>query len=196
MTRRTLGLLITLALSFLWSSLTVAALPPGKMPRIGVFALGSPPISPEWKARSPFFQELRTLGWLEGQNVVLEYRWADGQVSRLSPLAAELVRLPVDVIVVADTPAIRTAQQATTTILIVMVSVGDPVAMGFVADLARPGGNMTGVGGMVPELSGKLLELLKEAVPRVTRMAILVGSADPGTARMAREMERAAQALI
>jgi putative ABC transport system substrate-binding protein len=195
MTPRLIGLLLILALSCLWSALTVAALSPGKMPRIGVLALGSPSISPEWKARSPFFQALRTLGWLEGQNIVLEYRWAEGQVSRLSPLAAELVRLPVDVIVVADTPAIRTAQQATTTNPIVMVSVGDPVAMGFVADLARPGGNMTGVGGMVPELSGKLLELLKEAVPRVTRMAILGGSADPGTARMARETERAAQAL-
>ena len=125
------GCIVTLTLSLLATPLTAAAPPPGKMPRIGVLALGSPPISPDWKARSPFFQELRKLGWLEGQNIVLEYRWAEGQASRLSPLAAELVRLPVDVIVVADTPAIRTAQQATTTIPIVMVSVGDPVGTGI-----------------------------------------------------------------
>jgi putative tryptophan/tyrosine transport system substrate-binding protein len=193
MTRRTLGLLITLALSFLWSALTAAA--PGQLPRIGVLALGSPPASPHWKTRSAFFQELHTLGWLEGRNLVLEYRWAEGQPSRLAPLVAELVRLPVEVLVVADTPAIRAAQRATTTVPIVMVTVGDPVQSGFVADLARPGGNITGVGGVVPELSGKLLEFLKEAVPRVTRMAILAGSTNAITARMARETERAAQAL-
>jgi putative tryptophan/tyrosine transport system substrate-binding protein len=151
MTRHTIVLLVTLALVLLAASLTAAA-PPGKMPRIGVLAFGSPPVSANWKARSPFFQELRKLGWLEGQNITLEYRWAEGQASRLPPLAAELIRLPVDVIVVADTPVIRTAQQATTTIPIVMVSVGDPVAMGSVAALARPGGNITGVGGMIVEL--------------------------------------------
>jgi putative ABC transport system substrate-binding protein len=194
MTRHTIGLLVTLALILLAAQLTAAA-PPGKMPRIGVLTFGSSPVSPDWKARSPFFQELRKLGWLEGQNIILEYSWAEGQASRLPPLADELVRLPVDVIVVADTPAIRTAQQATTTIPIVMVSVGDPVEQGSVAALARPGGNITGVGGMVPELSGKLLEILKEAVPGVTRMAILAGSADAITARMARETDRTAQAL-
>jgi putative tryptophan/tyrosine transport system substrate-binding protein len=195
MTRRTLGLLITLMLSCLWSSLAVAALPPGKMPRIGVLAFGSPPMSPDWQARWPFVQELRTLGWLEGQNMVLEYRWAEGQASRLPPLADELLRLPVDVLVVVGTPAIRAAQHATTTIPIVIISAGDPVAVGLVADLARPGGNITGIGGLVPELSGKLLELLTEAVPGVTRMAILEDSTNPRTARMARATERAAQAL-
>jgi ABC-type uncharacterized transport system substrate-binding protein len=126
---------------------------------------------------------------------VLEYRWANGQPSRLSSLAAELVRLPVDVIVVSASPAIRAAQRATTIIPIVMLSVGDPVEAGFVADLARPGGNITGVGGIVPELSGKLLELLKEAVPGVTRMAVLASPANPATEHMVRETERAAQAL-
>jgi putative tryptophan/tyrosine transport system substrate-binding protein len=172
MTRRTLRLLITLALSCFWSSLTAAA-PPGKMPRIGVLEPGSPPVSPDWKTRSPFFQELRQLGWMEGQNIVVEFRWARGQASQLSPLAAELVQLPVDVIVAADTAAIRAAQDATTTIPIVMISVSDPEAAGFVAELARPGGNITGIGGVVLNLSGKLLELVKDAVPGVTRVAIL-----------------------
>jgi putative ABC transport system substrate-binding protein len=192
MTRHPIVLLITLALGLLAASLTAAA-PPAKMPRIGVLEFGSPPAAPDWKARSFFLQELRKLGWLEGQNLVLEYRWAEGQPSRLSTLAAELVRLPVDAIVVNATPAIRAVQQATTTIPIVMISVGDPVEMGFVADLARPGGNITGVGGVVPELSTKLLELLKEAVPRVTRMAILT---DLPPLRMVQETQRAAPALI
>jgi putative ABC transport system substrate-binding protein len=154
MTRRTLGLLITFVLSVLWSSLTEAAPSSGKVPRIGVLELGSPPVSPDWKARSLFFQELRTLGWREGQNIVVEFRWARGQASQLSPLAAELVQLPVDVIVVADMPAIRAAQHATTTIPIVMISVGDPEMAGFVAELARPGDNITGIGGMVSNLRG------------------------------------------
>jgi putative tryptophan/tyrosine transport system substrate-binding protein len=189
MTRRTLGLLLTLALSCFWSSLTAAA-PPGKMPRIGVLEPGSPPVSPDWKARSPFFQELRQLGWMEGQNIVVEFRWARGQASQLPPLAAELVQLPVDVIVVADAAAIRAAQHATTTIPIVMISVSDPEAAGFVAELARPGDNITGIGGVVLNLSGKLLELVKEAVPGVTRVAILT----PGPKGLDR-MKRAAQSL-
>jgi putative tryptophan/tyrosine transport system substrate-binding protein len=191
MTRRTIVLLVTLALGFLAAPLTVAVSSAGRMARIGVLDLGFPPKSSDWQTRWSFWQELRTLGWLEGQNMVLEYRWAEEQRHRLSMLATELVRLPVDVIVVDDTPAIRAVQQATTAIPIVMISVGDPVEMGFVADLARPGGNITGIGGMVPELSGKLLEFLKEAVPRGTRMAILVNF--PG--EVLQETERAAQAF-
>ncbi len=194
MTRRTIGFIITLALSLLVAPLAAEA-PPGKMPRIGVLELGAPPASPDWKVYSPLLQNLRTLGWLEGQNLVLEYRWANGQPSRLSSLAAELVRLPVDVIVVSASPAIHAAQRATTIIPIVMLSVSDPVDEGFVADLARPGGNITGVGGVVPELSGKLLELLKEAVPGVTRIAVLAGLANSTTGRMVHEIERAAQAF-
>jgi putative ABC transport system substrate-binding protein len=186
-------LLVILALSLLVAPLAAEAQPLGKVPRIGVLELGIPPASPDWKARSRLLQNLRTLGWLEGQNLVLEYRWANGQPRRLSSLAAELVRLPVDVIVVSASPAIRAAQRATTTIPIVMISIGDPVEEGFVAGLARPGGNITGVGGVVPELSGKLLELLKEAVPEVRRMAVLAGLANPTTERMVHEIERAAQ---
>jgi putative ABC transport system substrate-binding protein len=190
MTRRTFGLLITLALTCFWSSLTVAA-PPGQMPRIGVLAVGSPPAVPDWKARSPFVQELRTLGWLEGQNIVLEYRWTEGQPNRLSSLAAELVRLPVDVLVTGNTAAIRALTHATTTLPIVMVSVEDPLQWGAVATLARPGGNVTGVGGLVLESSSKLLEFLKEAVPGVTRMAILPG----GGPRTIQDIEHAAQRI-
>jgi putative tryptophan/tyrosine transport system substrate-binding protein len=189
MTRRTLGLLITLVLSWFWSLLTAAA-PPGKMPRIGVLELGSPPVAPDWKTHPLLFQELRKLGWLEGQNMVVEFRWARGQVSQLSPLAAELVQLPVDVIVVANTPAIEVVTQATTTIPIVMLSVSDPLRWESVARLARPGGNVTGVGGMVREVREKLLELLKEAVPGVTRVAILTEDS-----RGLEAMRRAARSL-
>jgi putative ABC transport system substrate-binding protein len=188
-------LLVTLALGLLGAPLAATTPAPGQMLRIGVLELGSPPASPDWKARSLFLQELRTLGWLEGRDLVLEYRWAEGQPSRLAALAAELVRLPVDVLVVSASPAIRAAQRATTTIPIVMLSVGDPVEEGFVTDLARPGGNITGVGGVVPELSSKLLELLKEAVPGVTRLAVLASPANPATERMVRDTERAAQAF-
>ena len=119
-------LLVTFALVLLVAPLAAEAQPLGKVPRIGVLELGTPPASPDWKAHSLLLQNLRKLGWLEGQNLVMEYRWANGQPSRLSSLAAELVRLPVDVIVVAASPAIRAVQRATTTIPIVMVSVTIP----------------------------------------------------------------------
>jgi putative tryptophan/tyrosine transport system substrate-binding protein len=194
MPRCLIGFLVTLVLGLLGAPLTAAGLP-GKMPRVGVLEFGSPPASPEWKTRSLLLQELRTLGWLEGQNLVLEYRWAEGRDSRLYTLAAELVRLPVDVIVVSNTLAIRAAKQETTTIPIVMISVGDPVKNEFVADLARPGGNITGVGGMVPKLSGKLLELLKEAIPAVTRIAVLAHLTVSATGQILEELEGAARAL-
>src|SRR5262249_22192974 len=106
---RRMMLRVTLALGLLVAPLAATTPAPGQMPRIGVLELGSPPASPDWKARSLFLQELRTLGWLEGQDLVLEYRWAEGQPSRLAALAAELVRLPVDVLVVSASPAIRAA---------------------------------------------------------------------------------------
>ena len=131
------------------------------------------------------------MGYAEGQNVAFEYRSAEGQVNRLPALADEFVRLNVDVIVVGETPAIHAAIQATTTIPIVMLTVGDPVESGFVKSLARPGGNVTGVGGLVNELNRKLLELLKEAVPGVTRIAVFVTPG--GLARYGTEMEAAAR---
>jgi putative ABC transport system substrate-binding protein len=195
MHRGTLGLSVILLLGLFVAPLDDTAPTPGTTPRIGVLEFGSPRAAPDGKTRSLFVEELRTLGWLEGQNLVLEYRWAEGQPGRVSTLAAELVRLPIDVIVVSDAPAIRAVQRATAAIPIVIVWMGDPVEEGFVADLVRPGGNITGVGGVVPEFSGTLLERLKAAVPGVTRMAVLAPLVDPAVERRAQETERAAQGL-
>jgi putative tryptophan/tyrosine transport system substrate-binding protein len=191
----TVGLIVTLALSILVVPLAADARQARKVPKIGVLLLGSPPSAPDWKQRSLFLQELRTLGWTEGQNMMVEYRWAHGRFERLDDLAVELVRLNVDVIVVSDSLAIQAVKQATPTIPIVMLYVGDPVADGVVASLARPGGNVTGVGGLVPNLSGKLLELLQEAVPNVTRIAVLVNPGNPMTESILRDVERVAQVL-
>lgn len=192
---RAIGCLVMLMLSQFVVLQAADAQPRGKVPRIDVLRIGSPPSEPDWKQRSPFWQELNRLGWMEGQNITVEYRWAEGNVDRLPALADELVRLQVDVIVVGDTRAIYAAQQATTTIPIIILSIGDPVTGGFATSLARPGGNITGVGGLVAEVSGKLLELLTEAVLGVTRVAVLVNPANPGTGSMVRDVENAAQVL-
>jgi putative ABC transport system substrate-binding protein len=189
------GIGLLLALGILVAPLPAEAQQARKVPRVGMFMLGSPPSEPDWKQRSSFLQELHHLGWIEGQNITVEYRWAEDKLDRLPALADELVRLPVDVIVVGDTPAIQAAQQATTTIPIVMRSVGDPVAQGFVTSLAQPGGNITGVGGLVIEVNGKLLELLKEAVPEVTRVAVLVNTTNPSMKSMVRDVESTARKL-
>jgi putative ABC transport system substrate-binding protein len=192
---RAIGCLVTLMLSLLVVLQAADAQQARKVPRLGVLRLGSPPAEPDWKQRSPFWQELYHLGWMEGKNITVEYRWAEGNVDRLPALADELVRLPVDVMVVADTRAIHAAQQATTTIPIVILSIGDPVTGGFATSLARPGGNITGVGGLVAEVSGKLFALLTEAVPGVTRVAVLVDPRNPTTESMVRDVESAAQVL-
>ena len=127
-----------------------------------------------------FRQGLRELGYVEGKNIVIEWRFAEGKPDRLPALAAELVRLKVDIIVTGGPTATRAAKEATTTIPIVMAQDTDPVANGFVASLARPGGNITGLSNLSPEISGKQLELLKEIVPKLSRVAVL-GSFDlPG----------------
>jgi ABC-type uncharacterized transport system substrate-binding protein len=192
---RPVGLLVLLTLSL--SVLPLAAKAPQvrPMPKIGMLMLGSPPASPDWKERSPFLQELRRLGWLEGRNVTVEYRWAQGGERNLSNLAVELVQLHVDVIVASATSAVQALKQATSTIPIVMLYVDDPVAEGIVAGLAQPGGNITGVGGFVSELSGKWLELLKEAVPEVSHIAVLVQPRNPMTAFMVRDVESVARTL-
>jgi putative tryptophan/tyrosine transport system substrate-binding protein len=130
-----------------------------KVPRIGLLGLGSGPALPE----EAFLQGLRDLGYVEGQNITIEHRWAAGKVDRLPVLAEELVRLKVDLIAVRATPVVQAAKSATTTIPIVMLGAADPVGTGFVASLARPGGNITGMSNMMPELAGKRLELLKES---------------------------------
>jgi putative ABC transport system substrate-binding protein len=132
---------------------------------------------------------------VEGKNIVIEWRSAEGQLDRLPSLAAELVRLKVDVIVTAGPAATRPAKAATVTIPIVITNDNDPVANGFVASLARPGGNITGLSTLSPEISGKQLELLKEIVPRLSRVAVLGTSTDPANAQVLRETGLAARAL-
>ena len=142
---------------------------PTKVPRIGFLGGTSPSsISGRYDA---FLHGLRELGYVEGKNIVIEWRHHEGKQDRLSALAAELVRLKVDIIITAGPFPTRAAKEATTTIPIVMAREHDPVGNGFVASLARPGGNITGLSALSPELSGKRLELLKEIVPRLSRVA-------------------------
>jgi putative ABC transport system substrate-binding protein len=141
-----------------------------------------------------FRQGLRELGYVEGKNTVLEPRFGDGKLGRLPALAAELVRLKVDVIVTAGGQATRAAKEATSTIPIVMTNDPDPVGSGFVASLARPGGNITGLSALAEELSGKRLEILREVVPKLSRAAIVGTSTQPGYAQMSKEIEFAAKA--
>ncbi|MGH7834916.1 MAG: ABC transporter substrate-binding protein [Candidatus Binatia bacterium] len=163
---------------------------PTKMPRIGFLAVLPPSALSAWT--EAFRQGLRELGYVEAKNIVIEYRWAEGKIERLPDLATELVRLKVDVIVTAGPTATRAAKKATSTIPIVMGFDNDPVGSGFVASLARPGGNITGLSNFAPEMSGKRLELLKEIVPRLSRVAVLGASTQPGNAQMLKEAELAA----
>ena len=150
-------------------------------------------IASPWAAA--FRQELGRLGYAKGQTIALEERWAEGRLDRLAPLAAELAGLNVDILVTTTTPGVRAAQQATRTIPIVMALVSDPVGSGVVANLARPGGNVTGLSLMHPELSKKRLELLKEVVPKVSRVAILSNPSNPIAPPLLRETEAAARGL-
>jgi putative ABC transport system substrate-binding protein len=159
-----------------------------KLPRIGLLRAGSPP-DPMIEA---FRQGLRDLNYVEGKNIVIEYRWAEGKNERLPDLAADLVRLGVDVIVSGGNAATHAAKSATKTIPIVMQS-GDPVGTGLVASLARPGGNITGLSYLVTDLSGKRLELLKEALPKVSRVGLLSHYA--GSPVELRETQDAARTL-
>src|SRR5213593_3933860 len=164
---RLIGLAVVLALGLTLAPLTAEA-QAGKVPRIGILWSVSPPIASPWAAA--FRQELGRLGYVEGQTIALEERWAEGRFDRLTSLAAELVRLNVDILLTTTTPAARAAKQASRTIPIVMTLVSDPVESGVVASLARPGGNVTGLSLMHPELSTKRLELLKELIPKVSRV--------------------------
>jgi len=164
-----------------------------KVPRIGVLiALSPAAISARIEA---FRRGLKELGYIEGKNIVIEERSAEGKADRLPGLAAELVRLPVDVIVAGGPAATGPAKAATSTIPIVMTTDSDPVASGFVASLARPGGNITGLSTLSPELSGKQLELLKEIVPKLSRVAVIGNSTEPGNAESLSTMQLAAGAL-
>jgi putative ABC transport system substrate-binding protein len=167
-----------------------AAQQPKKVPRIGYLTLTASPRGPE-----AFLQGLRELGYIEGQNIVIEYRHAAGRAERLPDLAAELVRLNVDVIVAGASQSVRAAKQATKTIPIVFHGVGDPVAQGIVASLARPGGNITGLASLSPEVGGKRLELLKEAVPTASRVAVVWNPTNSSNSLQVKEIRTAAQTL-
>ena len=166
---------------------------PKKVARLGFLTASS--ASSQASRLDAFRQGLRELGYVEEKNIVIEYRYAEGIDRYLPALAAELVRLKVDVIVTAGPQVTRVAKEATSTIPIVMAFDNDPVGSGHVASLARPGGNITGLSTLSPELSGKQLELLKEVVPRLSRVGVLGTSTEPGYAQVAKEIEIAARAL-
>jgi ABC-type uncharacterized transport system substrate-binding protein len=191
MTKHIFALSLGAVLLALW--LPAQAQQPKKVPRIGY--LIAPSLSANAARVEAFQQGLRELGYVEGKNIVIEWRSAEGKLDRLPALAAELVRLKVDVIVTGGQGSTRPANEATSTIPIVMAQDPDPIGNGFVASLARPGGNITGLSSVTPELSGKRLELLKETVPRLSRVAVLGTSTSPGNAQALRETELAAGAL-
>jgi putative ABC transport system substrate-binding protein len=166
---------------------------PAKIPRIGW--LTGPPLSANAARIEAFRQGLRELSYVEGKNIVIEWRSAEGKPDRYPALVAELVRLKVDIIVTGGPQSTRAAKEATVTIPIVMTNEADPVGTGFVASLARPGGNITGLSTLAPELSGKQLEILKETIPKLSRVAVVGTSSNPGYARVLKEIELAAGAL-
>jgi putative ABC transport system substrate-binding protein len=166
---------------------------PAKIPRIGYLG-GATPAALSVRLNA-FRQGLHELGYVEGKNIVIEYRYAEGKLDRLAVLAAEFVQLKVDVIVAGGPQATRAAKEATITIPIIMTFDNDPVGNGFVASLARPGGNVTGLSTLYPEISGKQLELLKEIVPRLSRLAVLGNSTHPGNAQALKETKLATEAL-
>ena len=176
MRRSAIGLILTLALGFLVTPRCSNAQQPVKL--IGILNPGSPP-SEAQRQQSPFLQKLRELGWHEGHNIAFERRYAEGKLDRLPDLAADLVRLRLDVIVTGGTPGTRAAQQATTTIPIVIMGAGMLVEQGIVASLAHPGGNITGLEYDAIGISGKRLEFLKDAVPQLARVAFLYNPANP-----------------
>jgi ABC-type uncharacterized transport system substrate-binding protein len=165
---------------------------PVKIPRMGLLTWAAPPSS---STPTLFDETLRQLGYVEGQNIIVERRYVSGQLDRLPELARDLSRLSLDVILTQPYPSAVAAKQATSTIPIVVMGAGDPVATGLVASFARPGGNITGVSALETELSGKRIELLKETFPKVTNVAVLWNAADLGMTLKFEELQRAAQAL-
>jgi putative tryptophan/tyrosine transport system substrate-binding protein len=191
--RRCITLLAMLALSVLTAPLSSGAQQPTRVPRVGyVFSFTAAEGRHLWEACR---QGLRELDYVEGKTIVLEPRWAEGQYERLPGLVAELLRLKVDVMVVAATPGNLVAKAATNTTPIVMVAVGDPVRSGLVASIARPGGNITGLSLLGPEHSGTRLQLLTEVLNKVSRVAVLLNPSNPGTFPLLEETQVAARVL-
>ena len=185
-------LTVVLALAVCTAPLAAQAQQAPKVVRVGVFAGGGPGFQAGFE---PFRQRLRDLGYAEGQDLALEVRNAEGRAERYPPLAAELVRLKVDVIVVQGNAALAALKQTAQTIPIVMANIGDPVGAGFVASLARPGGNITGLSNMAEGVSAKWAELLKQVAPRITRVAVLWDPKNVAHASMWKEIQEAGRAL-
>src|SRR5438445_3570790 len=193
MIKNVLVFICSLLTVFLLTVSLAQAQQPAKVPRIGYLSGGFP--SANALRTDAFRQGLRELGYVEGKNIVIEYRYPEVKPDRLPALATELVHLKVDVIITSGPSVTRAAKEATVTIPIVMTNDNDPVGNGFVASLARPGGNITGLSTLGRELSGKRLELLKEIVPRLSRAAVLGTSTSPGNAQNLKETELAAGVL-
>jgi putative tryptophan/tyrosine transport system substrate-binding protein len=184
---------ITLLGSAMAWPLAARAQQPGKLRTIGFLGQSTRSAASEWVAA--FAQRLRELGWIEGRTITIEYRWAEGREERFAEIAAELVRLKVDVIVTSGTPQILAAKQATSVIPIVFAAAGDPVGNHLVASLARPGGNITGLSILAADLAGKRLELLREVVPGLRRLAIMGNVGNPFTVLELGEVQVAASTL-
>ena len=182
-----------IAIALVAMSTLVSAQQPKKIPRVGYLSASSASVA--LVRTNAFRQGLRDFGYVEGKNLIVELRYADGKFDRLPTLAAELVRLPVDVIVSAGPSVTSPAKKATNDIPIVMTNDSDPVGSGFVTSLARPGRNITGLSSLARELSGKRVEILKELLPRLTRVAILGAMAIPANAQATKETEEAAAGL-
>ena len=173
--------------------LAARAQQPGKLPTIGFLGADTP--STESQRVAAFVQRLRELGWIDGRNLAIEYRWAEGRNERYAEIAAEFVRLKVDVIVTAGTPPTLAAKQATAVIPIVFAAASDPVGTGLVASLARPGGNVTGLSIQTTDLAGKRLELLREVVPGLRRLAIMANVGNPASVLEMGEAQATARTL-
>jgi ABC-type uncharacterized transport system substrate-binding protein len=173
--------------------LTARAQQRGKLPTIGFMGQSTRSAASEWTAA--FVQRLRELGWTDGRNLAIEYRWAEGREERFADIAAEFVRIKVDIIVTSGTPQVLAAKQASSIIPIVFATAGDPVGAGLVASLARPGGNATGLSTLVVDLAAKRLELLREFVPGLGRLAIIGNVSNPLTVLELSEVQTAASTL-
>jgi putative ABC transport system substrate-binding protein len=173
--------------------LAARAQQPGKLRTIGYMGSTTPSAQSPWTA--PFVRRLRELGWIEGHNLAIEYRWAEGRNERLVEIAAEFVRLKVDVIVTYSAAPVLAAKQATSVIPIVFPAAPDPLGSGLVATLARPGGNVTGLSTQSTDLAGKRLELFREVVPGLRKLAIMANGGNPGSVREMGEVQAAARTL-
>jgi putative tryptophan/tyrosine transport system substrate-binding protein len=184
--------IVTLGSAAAWP-LAARGQQPGKLPTIGFLGQSTRSAASEWVAA--FVQRMHEVGWLEGRTVSIDYRWAEGREERYAELAAEFVRLKVDVIVTSGTPAVMASKQATSTIPIVFATAGDPVGNNLVASLARPGGNVTGLSTLGADLAGKRLELLREFLPGLGRLAIMGNVGNPFTVLEMEEVQAAARQL-